>query len=218
MTAPRGRTLLVTLSALVAAGCALLLVGPKSLGGPTSILAVSGNSMEPRIDAGDLIVVRAGGPYRVGQIVAYRNIPASATFLHRIAAVRGAGFAMKGDHNGWIDPGTARPGQVIGRLWIRIPGAGSAFRWVAAPLHGALLAAAAAFLIGWRDMRRRRRRRRAQAGIAPPPLAPAGGGLPTNVAPGPWTWRPPPVGPVPIDAILKTVLTAALIGAAACAF
>jgi signal peptidase I len=218
MTAPRGRTLLVTLTAVVAVGSALLLVGPRALGGPTSILAVSGNSMEPRIDAGDLIVVRAGGPYRVGQIVAYHNIPASATFLHRIVAVRGAGFAMKGDHNGWIDPGTARPGQVIGRLWIRIPGAGSAFRWVAAPLHGALLAALAAFLIGWRDMRRRRRRRRAHAGIEPPPLAPTGGDLPTNVAPGPWTWRPPPVGPVPVDAILKVALAAALIGAAACVF
>src|SRR3954451_9050936 len=192
MTAPRGRTLLVTLSALVAAGCALLLVGPKSLGGPTSILAVSGSSMEPRINAGDLIVVRAGGPYRVGQIVAYHNIPASATFLHRIAAVRGTGFAMKGDHNGWIDPGTAQPGQVVGRLWIRVPGAGSTFKWVATPLHGALLAAAAALLIGWRDTRRRRRRRRGTGGERDDPAAAAmpaqPADLPRNVAPGPWAW------------------------------
>src|SRR4051812_46000684 len=221
MTAPRGRTLLVTLSALVAAGCALLLVGPKSLGGPTSILAVSGNSMEPRINAGDLIVVRAGGPYRVGQIVAYHNIPASATFLHRIAAVRGTGFAMKGDHNGWIDPGTAQPGQVVGRLWIRVPGAGSTFRWVADPLHGALLAAAAALLIGWRDLQHRRRRRRGHGehlhgGIAAPIVAPARKDLPKTVATGPWTWRPPS-GRVPVDIILKAALAAALFGAAACA-
>jgi signal peptidase I len=223
MTTSRGRTLLVTLCTVVVAGCALLLVGPAALGGPTSILAVSGNSMEPRIDAGDLILVRAGGPYHVGQIVAYHNIPAKATFLHRIVAVRGTGFAMKGDHNGWVDPGTAQPGQVVGRLWIRIPGAGSAFRWVAYPLHGALLAGAAALLIGWRDTRRRRRRRRARAeglpdGTAPPIIAPAAADLPKNVAAGPWSWRPPPVGRVPVDAILKTALAAALVGAAACAF
>jgi len=222
MKAPRGRTLLVTLSVVVTTGCALLLVGPRALGGPTSILAVSGNSMEPRIEAGDLILVRAGGPYHVGQIVAYHNIPASATFLHRIVALRGTGFAMKGDHNGWIDPGTAQPEQVVGRLWIRIPGAGWAFRWVATPLHGALLAAAAAFLIGWRDTRRRRRRRRgtgreldddAAAAMPAPP-----GDLPANVAPGPWAWRPPPPPDVPVDFILKATLAAALIGAAACAF
>ena len=157
--------MLVGFSAVVAAGCALLLVGPTALGGPTSILAVSGNSMEPRINAGDLILVRSGGPYRVGQIVAYHNIPAAATFLHRIVGVRGTGFAMKGDHNGWIDPGTAQPRRVVGSLWIRIPGGGSAFEWVANPLHGALLAAAAAFLIGWREtLRRRKRPRPAAAG------------------------------------------------------
>src|SRR5215468_1382358 len=111
MRLPRGRTWLVILTTIVVVGSALLLVGPRALGGPTSILAVSGNSMEPRINAGDLILVRAGGPYHVGQIVAYHNIPASATFLHRIVAPRGTGFAMKGDHNGWIDPGTAQPGQ-----------------------------------------------------------------------------------------------------------
>src|SRR4051794_19790837 len=222
MTAPRGRTLLVTLSALVAAGCALLLVGPKSLGGPTSILAVSGNSMEPRINAGDLIVVRAGGPYRVGQIVAYHNIPASATFLHRIVAMRGTGFAMKGDHNGWIDPGTAQPDQVVGRLWIRIPGAGSAFKWVANPLHGALLAAAAAFLIGWREAVRRRRRRRSgeaarRADGGSPVWAPPRTAVPRNVEPGPWAWRPPPGAPhLPGDTILKAILAVALTGAVAC--
>jgi signal peptidase I len=223
MKTPRGRTLLVILSSIVAAGCGLVLVGPKALGGPTSILAVSENSMEPRINAGDLILVRAGGPYHVGQIVAYHNIPASATFLHRIVAIRGTGFAMKGDHNGWIDPGTAQPGQIVGSLWIRIPGGGSAFTWVASPLHGALLAAAAAFLIGLREILRRRTRRRRQAGGREdgdaPALAPPGGDRLRNVAPGPWTWRPPPVRPdLPVDTILKATLAAALIGAAACTF
>jgi len=222
MKAPRARTLIATLTAIVASACALLLVGPRALGGPTSILAVSGNSMEPRIDAGDLILVRAGGPYHVGQIVAYHNIPASATFLHRIVAARGTGFAMKGDHNGWIDPGTAQPGQILGRLWIRIPGAGSAFKWIARPLHGALLAALAALLIGWRDAARRVKRRRRRAahidnGSESPALAPPGGDPPGNVWRGPWSSGPPPARrhPAP-DSLLKAALAAGLIGTAAC--
>jgi signal peptidase I len=223
MKAPRGRRLLVTLSAALAALCALLLVGPRALGGPTSMLAVSGNSMEPRINAGDLIFVRAGGPYHVGQIVAYHNIPASATFLHRIVATRGTGFVMQGDHNGWVDPGTAEPGQILGRLWIRIPGAGSAFRWVAAPLHGALLAALAAFVIRWRETVPRPRRRRpfratVEVHSEPPALAPPGGDPPGNVSRGPWSWRPPPVRTgLPSDSVLKAALATALICAAACA-
>ena len=221
--APNGRTLLIALAAIVACGCALLLVGPRALGGPTSILAVSGNSMEPRIKAGDLILVRSGGPYHVGQIVAYHNIPASATFLHRIIAVRGTGFAMKGDNNGWIDPGTAQPQQILGSLWIRIPGAGSAFKWVATPLHGALLAAASAFLIALQETFRRRKRPRAVAADpgdehGAPVLAIPGVDLLRNDATGPWTWRPPPRASLPVDAILKTTLAAALVGAAACAF
>jgi signal peptidase I len=222
MKAPRGRTLVVTLSAAIAAGCALLLVGPRALGGPTSILAVSGNSMEPRINAGDLIVVRAGGPYHVGQIVAYHNIPASATFLHRIVATGGTGFVMQGDHNGWVDPGTAEPDQIVGRLWIRIPGGGSAFKWVAAPLHGALLAALAAFVIRWREtVPRPRRRRRFGATVdahsEPPALAPPGGDPPGNVPRGPWSRRRPPVRPgLLADSVLKAALATALIGAAAC--
>ncbi len=222
MKAPRARTWLVTLVIVVAAGSALLLVGPRALGGPTSILAVSGTSMEPRIDAGDLIVVRAGGPYRVGQIVAYHNIPAAATFLHRIVGVRGTGFVMKGDHNGWTDPGTAQPDQVVGSLWIRIPGAGSPFKWVANPLHGALLAAAAAFLIGLREILRRQDRRRTAAadrgdGSAPPVLTPPRDDPRGNVATGPWAWRPPSRRPgLPADPVLKTALGAALIGVAAC--
>lgn len=221
--APNGRTLLIALAAIVACGCALLLVGPRALGGPTSILAVSGNSMEPRINAGDLILVRSGGPYHVGQIVAYHNIPASATFLHRIIAVRGTGFAMKGDNNSWIDPGTAQPPQILGGLWIRIPGAGSAFKWVATPLHGALLAAAAAFLIALQETFRRRKRPRAVPAdpgdeYGAPVLAMPGGDLLRNVATGPWAWRPPPGRELPVDTILRAALATALVGAAACAF
>ena len=224
MKVPRGRTLLVTFVSLVAACCAALLAGPTALGGPTSVLAVSGNSMEPRINSGDLILVRTGGPYHVGQIVAYHNLPAAANFLHRIIGTRGTGFVMKGDHNGWVDPGTAQPSQVIGSLWIRIPHGGSVFRWIANPLHGAVWAALAALAIGlWETFRRRRRRRRrAESGrddAGSPIWAPFEGDLPENVSTGPWAPRPPPKRPVlPLDTMLKATLAAALLVAAVCVF
>ena len=46
---------------------------PTQLGGSVSYVQIYGTSMQPRFHAGDLVLVRGAGDYRVGQIVAYQN-------------------------------------------------------------------------------------------------------------------------------------------------
>ena len=53
----------IVLAALVTTFCAF---GPPVMGGKTSMLAVTGNSMEPHFHAGDLVFVREEAHYDVG--------------------------------------------------------------------------------------------------------------------------------------------------------
>ena len=73
--------------ALALVGCLWFLFAPSALGGSTSYVVTDGVSMEPRFHAGDLALVRSGGDYRVGQIVAYHNRQLGTVVLHRIVAL-----------------------------------------------------------------------------------------------------------------------------------
>ena len=72
------------------------LLGPSQLGGPTSYAVLSGNSMEPHLERGDLVLTRTKPSYSVGEVVLYedhdlrgRAPGALPTLLSReIAAVR----------------------------------------------------------------------------------------------------------------------------------
>ncbi len=78
---------------LVVLGIALgwfLWFRPSTLGGPAHYVMVSGESMEPTLHGGDLLLVRRQGGYSPGDIVAYRvpeGEPAEGRIVvHRIAA------------------------------------------------------------------------------------------------------------------------------------
>jgi signal peptidase I len=129
---------------LVVAGWAFLL-RPPFLGGDTSSVIVSGASMEPAVHAGDLVVVRRQGAYHVGDVVAYR-VPVPGPFkgakvFHRISGGSPeAGFVMKGDNRADADLWRPRPGDMVGRAWLRLPGAGRLLLRLRSPLVMALLA------------------------------------------------------------------------------
>src|ERR1700694_3500365 len=59
-------------------------VWPSSLGGCTTMTVVSGHSMQPTYQTGDLIVARCGTP-KVGDIVIYQppGLDARALVIHR---------------------------------------------------------------------------------------------------------------------------------------
>jgi signal peptidase I len=96
--------------------------------------------MEPRLARGDLVVVRAGNPPEVGNVVLYRNAQLGVRVLHRVIGRDGARLVLKGDANDFVDDAHPLPRDVTGSLWFSIPRAGSALLWLREPMHAALLA------------------------------------------------------------------------------
>ena len=123
--------------------------------------ATVGDSIEPRFHKGDLALVRRAADYKVGEIVLYQSPVLHRPVLHRILVIQHGHYFFKGDHNGFVDPGYATRAELLGKLWFRVPRAGSVFNWFGAPTHAALLAAVAAvfLVLGGGTTRRRRRRR-----------------------------------------------------------
>lgn len=103
----------------------LVVFFPHSLGGSTSLIVVSGHSMEPTLDPGDLAVVRTGH-YGVGDVVAYQPLPdVKALVIHRITDIKPDGvIVLQGDNNSFIDPFTPTANDVVGRMIFFIPKAG----------------------------------------------------------------------------------------------
>ena len=159
-----------TLIAVIAAWIAF---APPQLGGRTSYLIVSGNSMEPGMHRGDLAVVRKQDTYGVGDVVTYHH-PQIGPVIHRIIDTDGARFVFQGDNNDFIDPYRPAQSEMVGALWIHVPGAGAWLTRFHSPVYIAgLLFVAFAGLGGGtaavRTTRERQRKRHRQS-------APAGAG------------------------------------------
>lgn len=170
---PRSLTDPRRIAGLVAAALVLGLgwtfLGPAFLGGPMSMVIVSGNSMAPTMNDGDLAVVREGSGYDVGDVVAFRSDAedGGGFVIHRIVGGSEAdGFVMQGDNNGWLDPWEPTSTDIVGQLQWHLPGGGvwlSRVRgWLMTPLVMASLVGAAAVMFGPTVQRRRRRRARTQ--------------------------------------------------------
>jgi len=135
----------LTLLALLVA-CWFLL--PEPLGGATGYLQVSGTSMEPGMHGGDLALTRRRAAYVPGDVVAFRvpegDVGEGAVVIHRITGGSArAGFVTRGDNRDADDPWRPRQEDVVGKLWVHVPGAG---RWLATMRRPPVLAALAAAL------------------------------------------------------------------------
>jgi signal peptidase I len=136
-------------------------LAPVGLGGSTSYVVTDGISMEPRFHTGDLALVRGQDSYRVGEVVAYHSRMLHTIVLHRIIGRSGGRYVFKGDNNHFVDPEHPAAGQLIGALWLHIPGVGTSLESLRSPaLLGILLALATLLFTGAAFTRRRRLRRR----------------------------------------------------------
>lgn len=155
--------IVAAVSGLVGAWAAF---APAALpGGSASYVVPSGSSMLPSLGEGDLAIVRGASSYAVDDVVAYRSSRLGQTVLHRIVELEGGRFVLKGDNNTWRDADRPSREDVIGKLWIRVPGGGAVLEWARTPLNAAILAGGSALLLtgGVLGTRRRRRRRRHDA-------------------------------------------------------
>lgn len=112
---------------------------PIQLGGLNEYILINGNSMEPTIQQGDLIIVRKTDQYRIGDAVAYLNPDLQKVVFHRIVGLTLDRFNFQGDNNTWIDSYKPSLNELIGKQWIQIPIAGKIGNWMRNPLIFALI-------------------------------------------------------------------------------
>ncbi len=141
---------LALLAGVCLAAAWLVLLRPQSFGGPAAYVLTAGTSMRPTLSDGDLVVLRRGGAYRRGDVIAYRvprgDPAAGSRVIHRIVGgSAGRGYVVKGDNKPYPDLWRPKPGDVIGSEWFVIPHVGTALWLLRSPLLLASLAAGIAF-------------------------------------------------------------------------
>lgn len=188
----------LTVAVVAGAAAWAVFLRPPFLGGETTYAIVSGTSMEPTLHAGDLVVARRRGAYRVGDVVVYAVRPEGAAtdklIVHRIVGGSASeGYVLQGDNRGRRDAWRPTPDDVRGRLALRIPALGVVLtrlqqpRFLTAAIAGVLVFLLVTAVAG--DPRRGRRR----AGGEPdpgderltPPLSAAVRTAPATAAPSP---------------------------------
>lgn len=121
------RWLPTVLATVLVAVFAWQFVLPPTLGGRTALVVAEGNSMEPGIKRGDLVVVRKSSNPSVkrGDVVLYRSAALNRWVLHRVVKVEASGqFVTKGDNNSFLDSDKINPSDLIGMKILTIPGGG----------------------------------------------------------------------------------------------
>lgn len=127
----------------------IVLLWPSHLGGCTTLTIVTGHSMEPTLQPGDLAVARCGEP-QVGDVVAYRPFPdKTPVVIHRIIGGDAVnGWLLQGDNNHFDDPFKPVAAQVKGVMVASVPTVGAVLSFLASPIMWvSLLLAAAAFYL-----------------------------------------------------------------------
>ncbi len=165
MRSSQTRKILSRALGLIVLGLLCFWFAPSQLGGETTYVVTHGISMEPRFHTGDLALVRSQSSYHVGEIVAYNNRMLHTVVLHRIIGRDGSRYVFKGDNNNFVDPEHPRASQLVGALWLHIPGAGATLLSLRSPLLvGALVAVGLLMLAGSVYISRRRLRGRERRG------------------------------------------------------
>lgn len=121
MTRHRWRHDVVQWLTLIAAIPLLWLIWPAWLGGANSIVVVSGSSMLPTYENGDVLVVRTGSP-DVGDVIAFRVPGRAGQIVHRVIERRPDGtMLVQGDNRITPDLPLPSDADVVGVVAIHVP-------------------------------------------------------------------------------------------------
>jgi signal peptidase len=106
---------------------------PTALGGPAGYALVTGPSMEPTFQTGDLVITQRADAYAMGDIVLFRV--KRALVIHRIVGGDPiSGYLTRGDNNTVDDGFRPTLESIDGKAWIRLPGVGQAVALIRQPL------------------------------------------------------------------------------------
>jgi signal peptidase len=121
---------------------------PASLGGSTRLVIVSGRSMEPTYELGDMVITRDSGNSTMGDPVVFEIPEGSAEgslVIHRIVDVDDEGrFITQGDNRETADNWRLTESDVVGQPLLHVPNGGLFVRflqqwWVISILVGLLV-------------------------------------------------------------------------------
>jgi signal peptidase I len=132
-------------------------------GSPVRVVVVAGESMEPTLSSGDVVLTLRGPTYGPGDVVAYQ-VPAGdpgggTVVIHRIVRSTPDGFLLQGDNNDGLDPWSPTAREIVGERVLTIPKLGLAVAFLRSALGLAVLAALVTFLVAIEDGEQRRSRR-----------------------------------------------------------
>ena len=117
-----------------------IMFAPSQVGGQATYVIVAGQSMEPNLHLGDLVIVHKAPSYQVGDVVAYQNADIDRYVIHRIVHEKQDHFLLQGDNNTWIDNFEPTRQQILGKLWIHLPRFGIYMQKLREPIYMALVA------------------------------------------------------------------------------
>lgn len=123
------------------------LLAPVQAGGQAVYVIVAGQSMEPNLHFGDLVIAHKASDYQVGDVVAYLNADLDRYVIHRIIGEENGRFQLQGDNNAWVDGYLPAPQEILGRLWVRLPRFGLTMQKLREPVYMALFAGAIGSLV-----------------------------------------------------------------------
>lgn len=123
---------------------------PTQLGGSTSMVVVSGSSMEPTYFSGDLVIARKTEP-SVGDVIVYApEALGGAQVVHRIIGGNATdGWQLQGDNNDYIDPFTPKASEVKGVVLVHYANFGRITVLLLNPMVWAFILLAAIVLLVW---------------------------------------------------------------------
>lgn len=162
----------ITAAILVALGALWIAFAPLQFGGQAGYVIVNGISMEPGFHKGDLVILRQAESYQVGDVVTYRH-PTIGPVIHRIIAFDLDRFVFKGDNNSWVDSYHPTGAELMGRLWIHLPGLGRWVEHLREPRAAAALAGLVGVVIMAPLIKPMKRRERRPAGVKSSAATPA---------------------------------------------
>ncbi|MFD1685108.1 signal peptidase I [Halobellus litoreus] len=151
-TMPSAAALLATLVLVAAVSPFVVFAVPQVVGADEGFVVLSG-SMEPELSPGDVVIVDAAAPVRVGDVITYRTGGDTVPTTHRVVGERDGGYETKGDANENVDAGLVGPEAIIGRVVLTIPVVGHVILWANTPVGYVALVVTPLVLLGLSELR-----------------------------------------------------------------
>lgn len=128
------RRVVAVLLAAATLGVGLWFLTPSHLGGATTYFLTRGTSMLPNHEPGALVVMRSRDEYAVGDVIAFRRERPNYIVMHRIVGVDGDRFVTRGDNNAADDAFHPAASDVLGTMWVSVPGGAEIVTRLRSPL------------------------------------------------------------------------------------